>query len=140
MICYIDDILISTSDESSHLDVLGEVLTRLEKHGFHLKREKCQFLMSSVEYLGHQVDADGIHTMPDKIEAMVKAPTPKNVKELCSFLGLVNYYGKFVPNLSTLLQPLNCLLKEDVKWRWTHDCAEAFIHAREELALGPHTL
>ena len=107
---------------------------RLEKHGFCLKREKCQFLMSSVECLGHQVDADGIHTMPDKIETMAKASTPKNVKELRSFLGLVNYYDKFVPNLSTLLRPLNRLLKEDVKWRWTQDCAEAFIRAKEELA------
>ena len=73
VICYIDNILISTSDESSHLEVLKEVLTWLEKHKFRLK-EKCQFLMSSIEYLGHQVDATGIQTMPDKVDAVIKAP------------------------------------------------------------------
>ena len=132
--CYIEDILISAIDESSHLDVVGEVLSRLEKHGFHLKQEKCQFLMSSVEYLGHQIDASGICTTPDKIDAVVKAPPPENVSELRSFLGLVNYYGKFVPNLSTVLHPLNYLLKADVKWKWTKECSEAFSRAKEELA------
>ena len=136
VICYIDDILISTSDESSHLNTLGEVLTRLEKHGFRLKREKCQFLLSSVEYLGHQINANGIQTTPDKIDAVVKAPPPENATELRSFLGLVNYYGKFVPHLSTILHPLNDLLKDNVKWSWTQECSEAFSQAKEELASG----
>ena len=64
------------------MDVLGEVLSQLEKHSFHLKREKCQFLMSSVEFLGHQIDASGIHTTPDKVDAVAKAPSPKKVSEL----------------------------------------------------------
>ena len=89
---------------------------------------------AAVEYLGHQIDASGIHTMPDKIDAVVNAPPPQNVSELRSFLGLVNYYGKFVPNLSTLLHPLNHLLKADVKWRWTPACAQAFSRAKAELA------
>ena len=77
VMCYIDDILISTSDERSHLDVPGEVLARLEKHGFRLKQEKCQFLMSSFVYLGHQVDASGIRPMPEKSDAVIKWSTPK---------------------------------------------------------------
>ena len=85
MICYIDDILINTSDESSHLEVMEEVLAQLEKHRFCLKKEKCQFLMSSVEYLGHQVDATGIRTTLDKVDAVIKAPPPNNTSELCSF-------------------------------------------------------
>ena len=97
VMCYIDDILINTRDERSHLDVLEEVLTRLEKHGLCLKREKCQFLMSSVEY---QFDASGIRPVPNKIDAVINGPTPKNLSELRPFLGVVNYYGKFVPNLS----------------------------------------
>ena len=78
VICYIDDILISTSDESSHLEVLEEVLIRLEKHGFRLK-EKCQFLMSSTEYLEHQVDATGIRTTPDKVDTVIEAPPPQRI-------------------------------------------------------------
>ena len=56
-----------------------------------------------VEYLGHRVDAEGLHTLDTKVAAIQQAPSPKDVQELCSFLGLVNYYGKFIPNLSTLL-------------------------------------
>ena len=134
MICYIDDILISTSDKSSHLEVLEEVLARLEKHRFRLKKEKCQFLMSSVEYLGHQVDATGIRTTPDKVDAVIKAPLPKNTSELRSFLGLVNYYRKFVPHHSTVLHPLNHLLKAGMRWSWSQDCSKAFSRAKEELS------
>ena len=90
--------------------------------------------MSSVEYLGHQIDASGIRTTPDKIDAVLKAPPPENVSKLCSFLGLVNYYGKFVPNLYTALHPLNHHLKADMKWKWTKECSKAFSRAKEELA------
>ena len=83
-------------------------------------------LMSCVEYLGHQVDASRIHTMPDKIKAVVNAPHPKNVNELRLSLGLVNYYGKFVPNRSSLLHSLNHLLKVDAKWKWTLACSQAY--------------
>ena len=110
VICYIDDILISSPDEVSHLKTLDTVLGCLEKHGFRLKLAKCQFLMPSVDYLGHLIDAKGIQALPGKVEAVEKAPTPQNVAELCSFLGLLNYYGKFVPNLATILHPLNCTL------------------------------
>ena len=86
-----------------------------------------------VKYLGHRVDAEGLHTTPDKLEAVVKAPAPKNVQELRSFLGLVNYYGKFLPNLATTLQPLNSLLQKDRKWKWTSDCSHAFQLAKDIL-------
>ena len=90
--------------------------------------------MSSVEYLGHQVDATGIRTTPDKVDAVIKAPPPKNTSELRSFLGLVNYYGKFVPHLSTVLHPLNHLLKAGMRWSWSQDCSKAFSRAKEELS------
>ena len=64
-----------------------------------------------VEYLGHQISSEGIHPLGIKIDAIVKAPVPVNVQQLRSFLGLINYYGKFFPNLLTLLQPLNELLQ-----------------------------
>ena len=72
--------------------------------------------------------------MPDKIDAVINAPPPKNVSELRSFLGLVNYYGKFVPSLSTLWHPLNHILKVDVKWKWTPACSQVFSRAKSELA------
>jgi len=111
--CYIDDILISSPDEASHLKTLDAVLERLEKHGFRLKLVKCQFLMPSVDYLGHLIDASGIQALPGKVKAIQEAPPPQNVAQLRSFLGLLNYYGKFIPNLATILHPLNDLLKAD---------------------------
>ena len=75
-----------------------------------------------VVYLGHKVDATGIHTSQRKVEAIQKAPTPKNVQQLKSFLGLVQYYGKLIPHLSSLLHPLNQLLKANVKWSWSVAC------------------
>ena len=134
VICYIDDILVSSTDEKSHLETLGEVFTRLQKHGFRLKEDKCVFMMPTVHYLGHQIDATGIHTAPEKVEAIVKAPPPKNLSELRSFLGLVNYYGKFISQLSTILHPLNSLLKSEAKWEWSVDCSHAFERVKKELS------
>ena len=133
VMCYIDDILISSKDEESHLKTIEEVFTRLQQHGFKLKRDKCEFLMNSVEYLGHQIDKDGIRALPNKVAAIKNAPTPNNVQELRSFLGLINYYGKFIPNLATLLHPLNTLLKADKKWTWSEECKEAFQLAKNQL-------
>ena len=84
--CYIDDILVSSADEDSHLLTLKEVFSRLEKHGFRLKLEKCEFLLKNIEYLGHVISKDGIQPVPTKVEAIVKAPTPANVQQLRSFL------------------------------------------------------
>ena len=94
-ICYLDDILVTGVTDDDHLQNLEEVLTRLQKHGICLKREKCQFLKDSVDYLGHHIDARGVHAAPSKVEAVMKAPSSRNVHELWSFLGMINYYGKF---------------------------------------------
>ena len=134
VICYIDDILVSGEDEASHFQSLEEVFNRLEKHGIRLKQEKCCFLLPRVEYLGHQISEEGIKPLANKVSAIIKAPTPKDLQQLRSFLGLVNYYGKFIPNLATLLQPLNSLLQADTKWVWSQRCAKAFQEAKEKIA------
>ena len=131
VICYIDDILITGATTAEHLHNLEEVLSRLKEHGVRVKSAKCKFLASSVEYLGHRIDAKGLHTTDGKLQAILQAPTPRNVTELRSFLGLVNYYGKFIPNLATTLHPLNQLLHRDQRWRWNKECAAAFQAAKE---------
>ena len=134
--CYIDDILVSRKDEAQHMQSLEEVCRRLQHHGFRLKREKCEILTASVEYLGHVIDQDGIRPLPNKVAAIDKAPAPTNIKELRSFLGLLNYYGKFIPNLSTIIHPLNELLQTDRRWRWSEECMEAFKTAKKQLTSG----
>lgn len=76
--------------------------------------EKCTFGSKSIKYLGHIIDGNGLNTLPDKITAIKNAPIPTNVSELRLFLGLINYYGKFVSHLSTLLAPLNDLLHKEI--------------------------
>ena len=133
VVCYIDDILVTGKDQEEHLQNLNEVFSRLEKHGFRLKREKCTLLAKSVEYLGHSITKDGISALPDKVEAIAKAPQPTNVQELRSFLGLLNYYGKFIRNLATILHPLNQLLQTNRKWNWTQECSDAYQLAKDQI-------
>ena len=90
MICYIDDLCIMGKDDTEHLRNLEEVL-HLAKHGIRVKCSRCCFMHDSITFLGHKIDAEGKHTLPDKLDAVMKAPEPKNVHELRSFIGLVNY-------------------------------------------------
>ena len=90
---YIDDILITGKTETDHLETLDKVLQRLGEAGLKLKRNKCSFMLSSVECLGHSISAEGLHPTKEKIRAILDAPAPQNVTQLRSFLGLVNYYG-----------------------------------------------
>ena len=133
VLCYIDDILVSDEDEASHFKMLGEVFGQLGKHGFCLKQENCPFLLRRVQYLGHQISSDGRRPLPTKIEVISKSPVPGNIQKLRSFLGLINYYGRCTPNLSTLLQPLNALLQTGTKWRWSTNCKSAFQEAKKQI-------
>ena len=76
-----------------------------------LKKAKCQFSLRKIEYLGHVVSSKGLEPLTSKVTAIVDAPSPCDVSELKSLLGSVNYYGKFLPNLSTTLAPLYRLLR-----------------------------
>lgn len=108
VICYIDDILVTGKTEAEHLSNL-EVLKNMLEHGVCVKKEKCQFLQDSVEYLGHRIDAQGVHTSEKKLKAIVEAPKPRNVQELRSFLGLLQLlcqiHSKFVIHPSPAEQP-----------------------------------
>ena len=95
-----------------------KVLGQLETSGLCVKKKKCQFMVPSVTYLGHQIDASGLHPVPDKIRTIEEAPAPNNVTELKSYLGLLTYYGKFLPNLATQLAPLYQLLQNEHPWMW----------------------
>ena len=127
VIVYLDDILISAQSEKEHLNRLKKVLTKLQRVGLWLKREKCVFMTSSVVYLGHVVDTEGLPLLPEK------APDPRNVGDLKSFLGLLSYYSRFLPNMSTVLAPLNLLLKSDHAQRqcWGSEQQKAFCKAKE---------
>ena len=130
---YIDDLLVSGSTEEEHLLTLEAVLDRLSNAGIKLKLSKCFFLLPSVEYLGHVISAEGIRPSKEKTRAISHAPAPQNVTQLRSFLGLLNYYGKFLPNLSSVLAPLYTLLQKGSPWRWRKEQEDALFKAKQML-------
>ena len=109
---------------------LHAVFTRLRDAGLRLKGDKCEFRKSSISYLGHRIDSEGIHTTQDKVNAICKALTPKNVSELHSFLVFVNYYRRYLNNISTVLAPLYRLLQKGIPWEWGPDTAFAFKQSK----------
>ena len=133
VVVYLDDILITGSTVEAHLKALEEVLSRLQRAGLRVKQKKCVFMRPSVTYLGHVIDANGLHPLSDRVRAIKDAPTPRSVSELKSYLGMLSYYSKFLPNLSSTLHPLYHLLKKDVQWVWEAPQVKAFDASKELL-------
>ena len=100
----------------------------------YIQKNQCVFVAPEVMYLGHKVDAEGLHPNVEKVEAIQETPTPKNVTDLKSYLGLLAYYGKFLPNLSSTLAPLYWLLKSATCWNWTGQEQEAFYKSKKLLS------
>ena len=132
-VCKQDDILIGGNDWRENLTILGEVLEILCRHNVHLKQSKCEFLKPEVVYLGLKINEKGLHPVEEKVDAVRKAPVPSNVSELRYFLGMVQYYHSFLPNLATTLAPLHKLLKKDVQWKWTSECQKAYDVCKQSL-------
>lgn len=124
--CLLDDILIATESPSENVDLLTRVIQRLDKHGLKARKSKCFFLKESVEYLGHIIDEAGIRPSQTNVRSVLEAKPPENISELRCFMGLVNVHRKFIPNLSTISNPLNALLRKDSKWNWSKECGESF--------------
>jgi hypothetical protein len=133
VLCYLDDILISGATESEHLDRLKTVLFILQSAGLRLRASKCSFGTRNVSYLGYHIDEHGIHPDLNKVKAIVDAPPPASVKQVQAFIGSLGFYRRFLPNLSTIQEPLNKLLRSDVPFKWTSEQDQAFAGAKELL-------
>ena len=96
-----------------------------------LNKSKCQFLKREAKYLGHKISGDGIKPLQNKVDAIKKAPIPKDVTELKSFLGILNFYGKFVKNMSSELHPRYELLQGDARFKWKSEQQKAFDFAKD---------
>ena len=127
---YIDNILVTGETKHQNFKTLDKVLDRLNKEGVRLKREKCACMLPSVKYLMHKILAAGLQPEDEKVRAIADAPTPHNVTQLHSFLGLVNYYGKFFPQLASTLAPLFQLLQKKSVWKWGTDQQKVFEEAK----------
>ncbi|XP_023285825.1 uncharacterized protein K02A2.6-like [Seriola lalandi dorsalis] len=125
-VVYMDDILVSGATEEEHDSRLKRVMETIRASGLKLNRQKCKFRQTSLHFLGQFISQEGVAPSPERVSAINALETPKNVSELKRVLGMVNYVGRYIPNLSQILHPLNEPLKSTVAWVWDSQQEAAF--------------
>ena len=124
---YMDDLGIHTKDNLDlHHHQTHRVLSHLREHGLSLKISKCSFDTPTMEYLGMIIGQGLIHMDPMKLAAIRDWHPPSSDKGVCSFLGFVNLYRKFIPNYSNIVTPIVLLTRKDHPWSWTEPQQKAF--------------
>ena len=108
---YIDDLLIASTTPEEHLEHLRLVLEHLAEHGIHINVSKCVFGALSLDFLGHRVNTNGIHPLEEKVQTIRNFPQPSSHRKLREFMGLINFYRRFIPNCASILHPPNALLR-----------------------------
>ena len=136
-VLYLDDIIIFSSSVSEQMDRLEEVFGRLQKANLTLKPSKCHFFQKKVEFLGHIVDKEGVHTDPKKIEAIQKWTIPTRVKEVRAFLGITGYYRRFIRDYGKIAKPLHQLTEKGNGFKWTEETNQAFEDLKSALVKAP---
>uniref|UniRef100_A0A914LN86 RNA-directed DNA polymerase n=1 Tax=Meloidogyne incognita TaxID=6306 RepID=A0A914LN86_MELIC len=131
--CYLDDLIIASPSIEKHAQTIQKLFAKIQEYGFKIQAEKCHFLQSEIKFLGHLISAEGIKPDPARSEAIRKMPAPHDVSSLRSFLGALNYYGRFIRSMCDLRAPLDELLRKDVIWEWTEKQQSAFEKAKEIL-------
>ena len=115
MVTFIDDILVATDTEEGHNELVEEVLKRLEKNDLFVKPEKCKWKVREVEFLEVVIGPKGVEMQKEKIEEVLNWPAPRNIKEVQKFLGLTNYYRRFIKNFAKIAAPLHMLVRKEQK-------------------------
>ena len=137
VLVYLDDILVYSKSGEQHLQHLEKVLERLRDEKLYAKLSKCSFNQVTVPFLGHVVSTDGVHVDPKKIAAVKAWPEPKDVSQTRSFLGMTNYFRKFIRDYATRVAPLTDLTKKSVGWSWSNACQAAFDDIKQQLIQAP---
>ena len=130
---YLDDIIITGTDEADHWKKFESVLQRLADFGFRLRSEKCHLIMKKVDYLGFEISEEGRRPSPTACEAVRDLPRPASTDEVKAFLGKIGYYSNFVPQMSTKAAPLYAMLTSQAKFEWTDACERAFKVLKEDI-------
>jgi hypothetical protein len=134
---FIDDILIWSKTAEEHLQHIDAVLQRLRDNALSVKLKKCKFFCREVEYLGHMISSDGVRTCKSLTDKVLNWPVPKNVKDVQRFLGLAQYYSRFVHHYAAIASPLTSLLKKGQAWQWGDAERRAFDTLKEALCCDP---
>eukprot|EP00833_Pecoramyces_ruminatium_P008145 jgi/Orpsp1_1/1182177/evm.model.c7180000080193.1 len=134
---YIDDILIYSRNAEEHKEHVKKVLKRLHENGLYAKLSKCEFSTTKTTFLGHVISDKGISMDPNKVKAIMDWPIPSNITEVQSFLGLCNYYRRFIKNFAEIAKPLHNLTRKNVEYQWSEECDKAFNHLKESFTKEP---
>ena len=137
-IAYLDDVIVFSETFEDHLCHLNQVFDRLRKANMKLKSSKCEFLKPELHYLGHIISNKGELKVDNrKIETIQNLVPPSNVKGVRSFIGMVSYYRKFIPNFSQIAEPLTNLTRKDVEFNWTLDHQNSFDKLKQAISSPP---
>jgi Reverse transcriptase (RNA-dependent DNA polymerase)/RNase H-like domain found in reverse transcriptase/Integrase zinc binding domain/Chromo (CHRromatin Organisation MOdifier) domain len=137
MSAYLDDLLIYSKNLKEHKRHVRLVLERLAEHGLHLKATKCQFHQTEISFLGFVISEHGISMDPEKIRAITSWPIPKSVLDIQIFLGLANFYRRFIKNFSKITSPITRLLKKGVIFGWDKAANNAFKALKKAFTSAP---
>jgi hypothetical protein len=137
VLVFIDDILIYSKNREEHEEHLRLVLQALREHQLYAKFNKCEFFQKQIHYLGHVLSEEGVVVDPDKIRSIMEWPTPKDVSNIRSFMGLEGYYRRFIKGFSKIGCPITALQKKGTKFPWTHKCEEIFQTLKHLLIHAP---
>ena len=129
----IDNILVWGTNTKEHDERLSKVLNRCYAINLTLNEKKCQFNKEEITYLGHKLTQNGVQPDQEKIKAIAAMPPPEDKKGVERLLGTVNYMAKFIPNLSTISEPIRKLLKKEVQFTWEHEQERAFVEIKNAL-------
>lgn len=132
VIVFIDDILLKSDSEAEHLEHLEQLLRRLKEVNLTINLKKSRFLQEQVKFLGFILTTKGIQPDPEKVQGIRDFPTPKNIKQLRGFLGLVNFYTRFSEKHAETIVPLLALLKKGAKWNWTEQDQNYFERVKSQ--------
>ena len=137
MATFIDDILVATDTEEGHNKLVEKVLRRLEENNLFVKPEKCKWKVREVEFLGVVISPKGVEMQKEKVEGVLNWPAPRNIKEVQKFLGLANYYRRFIKNFARIAAPLHVLVRKEQKWKWEKEQEEAFEELKAVFTTEP---
>jgi len=134
---YIDDVLIFSKNFNQHLEHLEQLFSNLRQANLKLHPAKCTFASSSVKYLGHIISKDGVRVSPENTDKIRSFPEPTNAKQVKSFLGMANYYRRFIKDYAKIASPLNALLRKNQAFQWSNECQQAFDTLKIKLTTAP---
>jgi len=126
VVAFVDDVLVGTETEEGHDKIIEEVLKKLEENNLYIKPEKCVWKVWKIRFLGVVIEPNRIEMEKKKVDGVLSWPEPRNVKDVRKFLGLTNYYRRFIKDFTQVARPMNMLMRKDIKWKWRREQQKTF--------------